>query len=88
MSLRKHIVVKNTSRNVNLSDTAFLRVFTVVSIQNKNDTNGDICFSLRYVPATGKLQVIILEAKKLKQMDVTGYSGKYKQIFGENRIPI
>ena len=45
-------------------------------MQSKNDASGDICFSLRYIPATGKLQVIILEAKNLKQMDVTGYSGK------------
>jgi len=37
---------------------------------------GQICFSLRYVPAAGKLQVVILEAKDLKSMDVSGYSGK------------
>jgi hypothetical protein len=36
---------------------------------------GDICFSLRYVPNTGKLTVIILEAKNLKKMDVGGLSG-------------
>jgi len=30
---------------------------------------------LRYVPAAGKLQVVILEAKDLKSMDVSGYSG-------------
>uniref|UniRef100_A0A671QVM9 Synaptotagmin-1-like n=1 Tax=Sinocyclocheilus anshuiensis TaxID=1608454 RepID=A0A671QVM9_9TELE len=30
---------------------------------------GDICFSLRYVPASSKLTVIILEAKNLKRMD-------------------
>ena len=36
---------------------------------------GELCFSLRYVPAAGKLQVVILEAKDLKSMDVSGYSG-------------
>uniref|UniRef100_A0A8D2KTM8 Synaptotagmin 8 n=1 Tax=Varanus komodoensis TaxID=61221 RepID=A0A8D2KTM8_VARKO len=30
---------------------------------------GEICFSLRYIPSTSKLTVVILEAKKLKQMD-------------------
>ena len=37
---------------------------------------GDICFSLRYVPTTGKLTVGILECKNLKKMDITGASGK------------
>ena len=37
---------------------------------------GDICFSLRYVPNTGKLTIVILEAKNLKKMDVGGLSGK------------
>ena len=37
---------------------------------------GDICFSLRYVPTSGKLTVNILEAKNLKKMDVGGLSGK------------
>lgn len=36
---------------------------------------GDICFSLRYVPSTGKLTVLILEAKKLKRMDSHGLAG-------------
>lgn len=37
---------------------------------------GEICFSLRYVPSTGKLTVLILEAKKLKRMDSHGLSGR------------
>lgn len=36
---------------------------------------GDICFSLRYVPSTGKLTVLVLEAKKLKRMDSHGLAG-------------
>ncbi|XP_017943417.1 LOW QUALITY PROTEIN: synaptotagmin-8 [Manacus vitellinus] len=35
---------------------------------------GEICFSLRYVPNTGKLTVLILEARKLKRMDSHGLS--------------
>ena len=37
---------------------------------------GDICFSLRYVPTSGKLTVGILECKNLKKMDITGASGE------------
>uniref|UniRef100_A0A803JUJ4 Synaptotagmin 8 n=1 Tax=Xenopus tropicalis TaxID=8364 RepID=A0A803JUJ4_XENTR len=37
---------------------------------------GDICFSLRYVPSSGKLTIIILEAKNLKRMDSDGFSGE------------
>merc|ERR1712117_1010766 len=35
---------------------------------------GDICFSLRYVPNSSKLTIVILEAKNLKKMDVGGLS--------------
>ncbi|XP_004694351.1 PREDICTED: synaptotagmin-5 isoform X1 [Condylura cristata] len=41
---------------------------------------GDICFSLRYVPTTGKLTVIVLEAKNLKKMDVGGLSDPYVKV--------
>ena len=45
---------------------------------NKEDDEylGDICFSLRYVPTSGKLTVGILECRKLKKMDITGASGE------------
>ena len=36
---------------------------------------GEICFSLRYVPTTGKLTVLVMECKNLKKMDVGGLSG-------------
>ena len=40
---------------------------------------GDLCFSLRYVPTSGKLTVVILEAKNLKKMDMgSGLSGEFK----------
>ena len=49
------------------------------SIENPDTSNklGELCFSLRYVPTSGKLTVVILEAKELKKMDVgpRGLSG-------------
>ncbi|XP_034272761.1 synaptotagmin-8 isoform X2 [Pantherophis guttatus] len=41
---------------------------------------GEICFSLRYVPSTSKLTVVILEAKKLKVMDADGLSDPYVKV--------
>merc|ERR1711862_282577 len=41
---------------------------------------GDICFSLRYVPTSGKLTWGILECKNLKKMDITGASDPYVKI--------
>uniref|UniRef100_H3A8M5 Synaptotagmin 8 n=2 Tax=Latimeria chalumnae TaxID=7897 RepID=H3A8M5_LATCH len=41
---------------------------------------GDICFSLRYVPTTSKLTVVILEAKGLKKMDEGGLSDPFVKV--------
>lgn len=41
---------------------------------------GEICFSLRYVPNTGKLTVCVLEAKNLKQMDLGGFSDPFVKV--------
>ncbi|NWX23713.1 SYT1 protein, partial [Aegotheles bennettii] len=41
---------------------------------------GEICFSLRYVPSTGKLTVLIVEAKKLKRMDSHGLSDPFVKV--------
>ncbi|NXR27386.1 SYT1 protein, partial [Cinclus mexicanus] len=41
---------------------------------------GEICFSLRYVPSTGKLTVLILEAKQLKRMDSNGLSDPFVKV--------
>ncbi|XP_030057094.1 synaptotagmin-8 [Microcaecilia unicolor] len=46
----------------------------------EQDRLGEICFSLRYVPSTGKLTVVILEAKKLKRMDTGGLSDPYVKV--------
>uniref|UniRef100_A0ABM5F8M4 Synaptotagmin-8 isoform X1 n=2 Tax=Pogona vitticeps TaxID=103695 RepID=A0ABM5F8M4_9SAUR len=41
---------------------------------------GEICFSLRYVPSTSKLTVVIIEAKKLKRMNSQGLSDPYVKV--------
>lgn len=41
---------------------------------------GDICFSLRYVPTSGKLTICILECKNLKKMDFGGLSDPFVKI--------
>lgn len=41
---------------------------------------GDICLSLRYVPTSGKLTVVVQEARKLKKMDVAGLSDPYVKL--------
>ena len=41
---------------------------------------GDICLSLRYVPTAGKLTVVVLEARKLKKMDLAGLSDPYVKL--------
>ena len=37
---------------------------------------GEICFSLRYVPTTGLLTVIVLEAKNLSVLASGDYPGR------------
>lgn len=41
---------------------------------------GDICLSLRYVPTAGRLTVVVLEARKLKKMDLAGLSDPYVKL--------
>lgn len=44
-------------------------------INDSESRLGDICFSLRYRPTTGTLNVTIMEARNLKKMDLSGTSG-------------
>ncbi|CAN0169352.1 unnamed protein product [Lampetra fluviatilis] len=50
------------------------------SDNDEMESLGDICFSLRYVPTTGKLTVVILEAKNVKAMDSNGLSDPFVKI--------
>ncbi|XP_003206347.2 synaptotagmin-8 [Meleagris gallopavo] len=52
----------------------------VVASKVEQEWLGEICFSLRYVPSTGKLTVLILEAKKLKRMDSHGLSDPFVKV--------
>lgn len=52
----------------------------VVASKVEQEQLGEICFSLRYVPSTGKLTVLILEAKKLKRMDSHGLSDPFVKV--------
>uniref|UniRef100_A0A5S6R0S4 C2 domain-containing protein n=1 Tax=Trichuris muris TaxID=70415 RepID=A0A5S6R0S4_TRIMR len=38
---------------------------------------GEVCLALRYVPNKNKLNVVVMEAKNLKKMDVIGLSGEH-----------
>lgn len=60
------------------------RIILVLSPE-QDASLGDVCFSLRYVPTAGKLTAIILEAKNLKKMDVTGLSGRRRRRMGRER---
>lgn len=52
----------------------------VVASKVEQEQLGEICFSLRYIPSTGKLTVLILEAKKLKRMDSHGLSDPFVKV--------
>ncbi|KAJ3597132.1 hypothetical protein NHX12_003532 [Muraenolepis orangiensis] len=46
-------------------------------LKSEDEDLGEICLSLRYVPAGGRLTVVVLEAKNLKSMDIRGTSDPY-----------
>lgn len=53
-----------------------------------NQYLGDLCLSLRYVPSSGKLTVAVLEARKLKKMDITGASDPYVKLkLFDSKVP-
>ncbi|XP_068085282.1 synaptotagmin 1 [Anabrus simplex] len=52
----------------------------VESTPEKDCKLGELCFSLRYIPTSGKLTVVIIEARNLKKMDIGGLSDPYVKI--------
>ncbi|NXG77435.1 SYT1 protein, partial [Baryphthengus martii] len=52
----------------------------VVASKVEEEQLGEVCFSLRYVPSTSKLTVLVLEAKKLKRMDSHGLSDPFVKV--------
>ena len=70
-------IIKIPLNSVDLAQTIeATRPLTSPESGEDKEKLGDVCFSLRYVPTSGKLTVVILEAKNLKKMDVGGLSGK------------
>jgi len=60
---------------------ALYRVLRVYSPLNAcvvvmQTSNGEICFSLRYVPTTELLTVVVLEARNLPVLDTGEYPGQ------------
>uniref|UniRef100_A0A8C4NAR6 Synaptotagmin 5 n=1 Tax=Eptatretus burgeri TaxID=7764 RepID=A0A8C4NAR6_EPTBU len=49
-------------------------------IEDMSDVLGDLCFSLRYIPTAGKLFIVILEGKNLKNLDKQGISDPYVKL--------
>ncbi|XP_003380833.1 synaptotagmin-1 [Trichinella spiralis] len=47
----------------------------------KENRLGEVCLALRYVPNKSKLNVVVMEAKNLKKMDVIGLSDPYVKIY-------
>ena len=58
----------------------FLVKLFIWTIFQESEKLGDICFSIRYVPTSGKFTIVILEAKNLKKMDACGLSDPYIKV--------
>ncbi|XP_038663710.1 synaptotagmin VIII [Scyliorhinus canicula] len=65
---------------INLKDVVEEWQDLTCAIKDEQVRLGDICFSLRYVPTSNKLTVVILEAKNLRIMDKDGLSDPYVKI--------
>ncbi|GCB71193.1 synaptotagmin VIII [Scyliorhinus torazame] len=62
---------------INLKDVVEEWQDLTCAIKDEQVRLGDICFSLRYIPTSNKLTVVILEAKNLRIMDKGGLSDPY-----------
>ncbi|KAL7668516.1 hypothetical protein ACOME3_009214 [Neoechinorhynchus agilis] len=81
----RHDQIGEVTLPINSIDLATVTHLTkdIRSVAGEKDSEhrlGEICFSLRYVPTSGKLTVVVLEAKNLKKMDVGGLSDPYVKL--------
>ena len=61
----------------NLSNQSkFLTPFSSFFLQLKSQGRGEILVSLCYQPAANRITVVVLKARNLPKMDITGLSGK------------
>ncbi|CAI9545908.1 unnamed protein product [Staurois parvus] len=72
--------VRLAVRDINLKDV----IEEWKELQAAGDSDyeklGEICFSLKYIPVSSKLVVVILEGRKLKKMDNDGFSDPYVKV--------
>ncbi|KAM3919365.1 synaptotagmin-8 [Leptodactylus fuscus] len=72
--------VRLTLRDMNLQHVIEEWQDLSPALTNEQERLGEICFSLKYIPVTSKLIVVILEARKLKKMDNDGFSDPYVKV--------
>ena len=68
--------------NIDLTNTdsaplPLVREITPRSMKLKNLGRGELLLSLCYQPAASRVTVVVLKARNLPKMDITGLSGKH-----------
>ena len=64
----------------------FLTRFSSLFLQLKSQGRGEILVSLCYQPAANRITVVVLKARNLPKMDITGLSGKEMANINFSRI--
>lgn len=63
-----------------------LLVFIVFLLQFRAQGRGELLVSLCYQPAANRLTVVILKARNLPKMDITGLSGQEARLYLEGNV--